>query len=35
MASTRGQVYEEEYKESSLLKGKDLPFSAQERYFHE
>jgi hypothetical protein len=35
MASTGGQVYEEEYRESSLLEEKDLPFSAQERYFHE
>jgi hypothetical protein len=35
MASTGGQVYEEEYRESSLLEENDLLFSAQERYFHE
>jgi cell division cycle protein 20 (cofactor of APC complex) len=35
MASIGGQVYEKEYRESSLLEEKDLPFSAQERYFHE
>jgi hypothetical protein len=35
MASTGGQVYEEEYRESSLLEEKDLPVSAQERYFYE
>jgi hypothetical protein len=35
MASTGGQVYEEEYKESSLLEENDFSFSAQEKYFHE
>jgi hypothetical protein len=35
MTSTGGQVYEDEYRESSLLKEKDLLFSTQERYFHE
>jgi len=35
MASTGGQVYEEEYRELSLLEEKDLPFSTQQRYFHE
>jgi hypothetical protein len=35
MASTGRQVYEEEYRESSLLEENDLLFLTQERYFYE